>query len=55
MSLINSIRKLTDINGVRRYVIEFVKPKTDDSYYFLIREGSMGEIRFDYVKIERLD
>lgn len=41
--------------GVRRYVIEFVKPADDYSYYLLIREGDMGEIRFDYVKIERLD
>lgn len=41
--------------GVRRYVIEFVKPADDNSYYLLIREGGIGEIRFDYVKIERLD
>ncbi len=41
--------------GVRRYVIEFTKAAADYNYYFLVREGDTGEIRFDYVKIERLD
>ena len=41
--------------GVRRYVIEFTKAAKDYNYYFLIREGEPGEVRFDYVKIERLD
>ena len=41
--------------GSRRYVIEFSKAAKDYNYYFLIREGEPGEVRFDYVKIERFD
>ena len=41
--------------GSRRYVIEFVKAGDAYNYYFLIREGAPGKIRFDYVKIEKLD
>lgn len=41
--------------GVRRYVIEFTKAAAAYNYYFLVREGDIGEIRFDYVKIEKLD
>lgn len=42
-------------NGVSRYVIEFAKQGDAYKYYLLIREGEIGKIRFDYVKIERLD
>ena len=41
--------------GVRRYVIDFVKKEEAYKYYLLIREGDPGKLRFDYVKIERLD
>lgn len=40
--------------GVQRYVITFNKPKDFFNYYFLIREGGHGKIRFDYVKIEKI-
>ena len=36
-----------------RYVIEFEKTNPDFFYYFLVREGSAGKIRFNHVKIER--
>ena len=42
-------------SGMQRYVIEFTKAKPDFNYYFLIREGRKGKIKFDYVKIERID
>ena len=42
-------------SGIRRYVLDFIKKRDSYNYYFLIREGGTGEIRFDYVKIERLD
>jgi hypothetical protein len=38
----------------RRYVIEFAKRSEKYFYDLLIREGAPGEIRFDYVKIEKL-
>ncbi len=41
--------------GLRRYVIEFTKADDAYNYYFLIREGSPGKVRFDCIKIERLD
>ena len=41
--------------GLRRYVIEFAKADDAYNYYFLIREGAPGKLRFDYIKIERLD
>ena len=41
-------------SGVQRYVIEFAKRKDFHKFYLLIREGAPGEIRFNYVKIERL-
>ena len=41
--------------GVRRYVIEFTKAAAAYNYYFLVREGDIGEIRFDYVNIEKPD
>lgn len=41
--------------GVRRYVIEFTKGADAYNYYFLVREGEPGEIRFDYVKIEKFE
>ena len=42
-------------NGVSRYVIEFAKQGDAYKYYLLIREGENGKIRFDRIKIERLD
>jgi len=41
-------------SGLQRYVIEFSKVKAKYWYYFLVREGLPGRIRFDYVKIERM-
>ena len=38
----------------RRYVIEFAKRSDKYFYDLLIREGAPGEIRFNYVKIEKL-
>ena len=42
-------------SGVQRYVITFSKAGDLFNYYLLIREGRKGKIRFDYVKIERID
>ena len=42
-------------SGLQRYVIEFTKRNDAFNYYFLIREGRKGKIKFDYVKIERID
>lgn len=39
-------------SGLQRYVIEFEKPKQEYSYYFLIREGTPGRLRFEHVSIE---
>ena len=41
-------------SGLQRYVIEFEKPKAEYDYYFLVREGTPGKIRFEYVSIERI-
>ncbi|MDD4016802.1 MAG: metallophosphoesterase [Kiritimatiellae bacterium] len=41
-------------SGLQRYVIEFVKPKDDYDYYFLVREGTPGRIRFESVMIEKI-
>ena len=41
-------------SGLQRYVIEFEKPKDEYDYFFLVREGTPGKIRFEYVQIERL-
>ena len=42
-------------SGMQRYVIEFTKPRDNFYYYFLIREGNKGKIKFDYVKIEKIE
>ena len=42
-------------SGMQRYIIEFNKARKEYNYYFLIREGKKGKIKFDYVKIERID
>ena len=41
--------------GVQRFVIDLKKINKNVNYYLLIREGAVGKIRFDYVKIERID
>ena len=41
-------------NGVQRYVIDMYKSRDNYKYCMLIREGSPGKVRFDYIKIERL-
>ncbi len=40
-------------SGKMRYLIEFDKTNPGFFYYFLVREGSAGKIRFNHVKIER--
>ena len=42
-------------SGMQRYVIEFAKGREDFNYYLLIREGRRGKVKFDYVKIERIE
>ena len=42
-------------NGVQRYVIDMYKSSPKYKYYLLIREGSPGKVRFDYIKIERMN
>ena len=41
-------------SGLQRYVIEFEKANANDFYYFLVREGGAGLIRFEHMRIERL-
>ena len=41
-------------SGLQRYVIEFTKPKANFDYYFLVREGTPGKVRFEHVEVERL-
>ena len=41
--------------GVLRYVIDFAKNNTDYAYYLLVREGGVGKIRFEHIRVERLD
>ena len=41
-------------SGKMRYVIEFTKGQPDFFYYLLVREGGIGSIRFNHVKIERM-
>lgn len=42
-------------NGVQQYVIDMYKSRPNYKYYLLVREGSPGKVRFDYIKIERLN
>ena len=42
-------------SGKQRYVIEFNKPRAKYNYYFLIREGDRGKVKFDYVRIEKIE
>ena len=42
-------------NGVQRYVVDMYKSRQEYKYYLLIREGSPGKVRFDHIKIERLN
>ena len=42
-------------NGVQRYVIDMYKSRPNYKYYLLIREGSPGKVRFDHIKIERMN
>ena len=41
-------------SGSIRYVIDFEKEKAGFSYYLLVREGGAGRIKFDHVRVERL-
>ncbi|NLG12811.1 MAG: hypothetical protein GX561_01235 [Lentisphaerae bacterium] len=40
--------------GIQRHVIEFTKRDKDFKYYFLLREGDPGYVKFNYVKVEIL-
>ena len=42
-------------SGNMRYVIEFKKQATDDNPFLLLREGDSGKIRFNGIKIEKLE
>lgn len=42
-------------NGSQRYVIDMYKSRPEYKYYLLIREGSPGKVRFEHIKIERLN
>ena len=42
-------------NGVQRYVVDMYKSRDNYKYCLLLREGSPGKVRFDYIKIERLN
>ena len=42
-------------SGTLRYVLEFAKADAAYVYDLLVREGGAGRIRFDYVKIERVN
>jgi len=42
-------------NGVQRYVIDMYKSSPKYKYYLLIREGSPGKVRFEHIKIERMN
>ena len=44
----------TGDSGVQRYVFEFTKSKPEHKYYLLIREGGVGKIKFNYIKVERI-
>ena len=41
-------------SGSMRYVIDIEKSSASHWYYLLIREGGVGRIRFDHVRIERI-
>ena len=41
-------------SGLQKYVIEFTKTDERFNYYFLVREGTPGRIRFENVKIEKI-
>lgn len=42
-------------SGIFRFVIEFKKQDDKFNYYLLIREGLKGKVRFEHVKIERIN
>lgn len=42
-------------NTTQRFVIDFAKQGDLFNYSLLVREGGRGKIRFNYIKIERLD
>lgn len=44
----------TGSSGRMRYLIEFAQRDASYRYYFLVREGGKGRIRFNHVKIEKL-
>lgn len=50
----NRISSVTGDAGSLRYVMEFAKHRADFFYYLLIREGGKGKVKFNYIKIERL-
>lgn len=41
-------------SGLQRYVIEFEKSNAEFDYFFLVREGTPGKIRFEHVLIEKI-
>jgi hypothetical protein len=50
----NRISTPTGDPGSLRYVVDIAKVNEAFSYYLLVREGGVGKIRFNYVRIERI-
>lgn len=40
--------------GLHRVVVEFGKPRADHVYHLFVAQGDPGQIRFDYIKVEKL-
>ena len=40
-------------SGSLRYVVDFAKANSSHAYYLLVREGGVGNIRFDRIRVER--
>ena len=51
----NRLYTMPGKQGSMRYVVEFRKPYANYDYYLLFREGPAGRIRFDRVRVEKLE
>ena len=51
----NRIMTPSGDSGSLRYIIDFSKVSASHFYYLLVREGGAGKIRFNYVRIERIE
>ena len=50
----NRIMTPSGDSGSLRYIMDFNKLSDSHFYYLLVREGGVGKIRFNYVRIERI-